>query len=127
MHACYCKSEICTGTMHHAAINFDLWEKLVKKEFGHCYNELPGKYGDQLLPLKIYPESIRQDKINIYEFSLFGSETKPAEKYVDKILPTVSELRRRIRETGKQLSFTKLKMTVYGIRDDILLVKRMNS
>jgi len=125
MHACYCKSEICTGTMHHAAINFDLWEKLVKKEFGHSYNELPGKYGDQLLPLKTYPEFIRQDKVNIYEFSIFGSETKPAEKYDDKILPTISELQRRIRETGKQLSFTKLKMTVYGIRDDILLVKRI--
>lgn len=125
MHACYCGSEICTGSMHHAAMNFDSWEKLVKKEFGRCYNELPGKYGDELLPLTKYPKSIKQNGVKIYEFSIFGSEIKPAEKYEDNTLPAMTELQKRIRETGKQLSFTKLKMIIYGIRDGILLVKRV--
>lgn len=127
MHACYCESEICTGTMHYAATNFDAWEKLVKKEFGHWYNKLPGKYGDELLPLGKYPKSINQDAIKIYEFNIFGSEEKAPEKYNDETLPTMPELRKRIRETGRQLCFPKLKMTIYGIRDGMLLAKRMKS
>ena len=125
MHACYCESEICTGSMHHAAVNFELWEKLVKKEFGDWYNKIPGKYGEPLLPLGSYPDSVQQENIKIYEYNLFGSEAKRAEKYKDKTLPTMPELRKRIRKTGKQLLFPKLKMTIYGIRDGMLLVKRM--
>ncbi len=124
MHACYCGSELCTGTMHHAAMNFDLWEKLVKKEFGQWYHKIPGKYGDRLLPLPAYPASIRDDKKKIYDYNLFGAATKFPEKYKDATLPTMTELRKRIRKTGRRLSFPSLKITVYGIRDGILLAKR---
>jgi len=124
MHACYCGSTICTGTMHSACITAPAWEKLVKKQFGSYYQKIPGKYGDQLAPLKKYPRAIKT-KSTLYD--IFGSEIKSAQKYTDKVLPTMIELRKRIRETGKQLYFPNLKMTVYGIRDGILLVKRMKS
>lgn len=125
MRACNCGSEICGGTMHHAAIDFDQWEKLIKKNFGKEYNKLPGKYGDQLLPLETYPYSIDQNKIKIYEYNIFGSEMKKPQKYNDKTIPTISELRKRIQETGKQLSFPNLKITVYGFKNGIMLTKRI--
>lgn len=126
-HACYCESRICLGTMHHAAGNFDAWEDFVKKEFGVAYTKLPGKYGEQLPPLETYPVSVDLNKKNSYDYDIFGSEAKPAEMYSDAALPTTIELKKRIRETGKHLSFSKLHVTIYGIRDAMLVAERTNS
>jgi len=125
LHACRCGSAICTGTMHSAQKDFDEWEKFVKKQFGKWYEKVPGKYGDQLAPLKRYPHFVK-DNSAIYN-NIFGSEEKAAEKYKDEKLPAILELRERIRKTGRQLLFPKLKMTVYGIRDGMLLVKSTKS
>ncbi len=127
LRVCHCGSEICTGTMHSATRNFDSWERLVKKEFGRWYKKVPGKYGSELMPLQEYPSSIQQDRVKIYEYDLFGSEIKIAEKYNDRTLPTMFELRRRIRKTGRQLSLPRIQMIIYGIRGEMLLVKRINS
>ena len=127
MHACHCGSEICTGTMHHAAKSFDAWEKLVKKEFGPWYKKIPGEYGVPLPPLEKYPEFIYQEKIKTYEYNIFGSEKKAPEVFKDLVLPKIPELRKRIQETGKHLSFPKLKITIYGLQDGMLLAKRINS
>jgi hypothetical protein len=122
LHACSCGSEICTGTMHTTRKDFRLWDKFLKKQFGEWYKKIPGKYGDQLKPFKKYPGTIK-DYPALYD-NIFGAEARSAEKYGDKILPALPELRKRIRTTGRQLSFSKLKITVYGIRDGMVLVKR---
>lgn len=120
-HACYCGSAICTGTMHTAGRTFDTWEDLVKKQFGPRYKKIPGEYGDQLVPLRKYPRFVN-DHPELYD--IFGAENKQPEKYKDKMIPTMPEVRKRIRTTGRQLSFPSLKIVVYGIRDAMLLVKR---
>ncbi len=122
MHACHCGSQICSGTMHHAPRGFDSLEKLWKKNFGIWYRETPGKYGKELPPLEKYPAYIEKNYPAIYD--LFGSESKSAAKFSDKVLPSTLELRKRIRETGRQISFPKLRLTVYGIQNRMLLMKR---
>lgn len=124
LHACYCNSRICTGTMHYAGDNFASWEKFVKLKFGALYDKLPGKYGDLFPPLKSYPHYIEPDKEKVYKYDLFGTEKKPPVVYNDAVLPASPELRKRIRETGRQLAFKKLKMTVYGENGGLLLVKQ---
>jgi hypothetical protein len=122
MHVCYCSSTVCTGSMHHALSQFEPMEKLWEKNFGTWYRKIPGKYGEQLSPLKKYPQSIKKDYPTIY--NLFGSENKPPTKYPETILPPIVVLRNKIRETGRRLLFPKLKMALYGVRNGVLLVKR---
>lgn len=125
MHACFCGSKICTGTMHRGLSSMDeAWEKLKKKKFGPFYrNKVPGEYGGLLHPLKKYPRSIR-DHADLY--NIFGTEIKPPACYADRVLPAIAELRKRIRETGRQLSFPKLHLQVYGARSGMLIIKRVS-
>jgi hypothetical protein len=124
-HACYCESEICTGTMHHAAANFDLWERFIKKQFGAAYNKLPGKYGQQLSPLTSYPTFINIGNKGNYDYDIFASEITSAAKNNDSRLPNLSELKSRIRETGQRQAFPKMHFEVFGIQNKILLGKRI--
>lgn len=124
-HACYCGSKICKATMHDPGVNFEAWDKLVKKEFGPLYKKVPGKYGTQLKPLAQYPKIIHADKQHIYEYDVFGSEAKSPIVYPDKILPGVAELKRRIRTTGRQLSFPKLHFSIFGMQNDLFLAQRL--
>ena len=87
MHACYCGSRFCRGTMHDSFFDFHEWETLVKKEFGVWYKKIPGKYGDQLKPLERYPEFIHPEDQHIYEYGVFAAEGKPAAIYKDAMLP----------------------------------------
>lgn len=124
MHACYCESPICTGTMHDGrGIDAIVWEKLIKKEFGAAYTKLPGKYGEQLKPLDSYPRLIKKDYPKLYR--LLGSEKKTAAICSDRTLPKLSELRSRIRLTGRRLTFPKLQMIVNGVIGELLLVENM--
>jgi hypothetical protein len=123
-HACYCGSKLCKGTMHDPAINVDDWERLVKKEFGARYKKVPGKYGTQFQPLASYPQYIRPQDQSIYHYDIFGSESKPAAMFQDASIPTALELEKRIRESGRQLSFPKLHLGILGTQNNILLARR---
>lgn len=123
-HACYCASKFCKGTMHDLGASIDDWEKLLKKEFGAMYKKLPGKYGDQLQPLASYPEFIHPETQNLYHYDIFGSEAKPSLAYQDSGMPTTLELEKRIRATGRQLSFPKLHLTIFGIQNNTLFARR---
>ncbi|MDE2019256.1 MAG: SET domain-containing protein [Patescibacteria group bacterium] len=120
MHVCHCEARNCTGTMHHAIAQFDPLETLWKKNFGVWYQKNIGPYQTKLLPLADYPRSIGKDYPNIYD--LYASETKPSLKQSDTQLPPISELRKRIRETGQRLAFPKLGLTVFGIEKGMALV-----
>jgi uncharacterized protein len=119
-HACHCGSKFCTASMHDAEETFVAWEKFLKKQFGSDYNKLPGKYGTQLQPLDHYPAFIENDYPKMYD--IFGSEKKSAMQYNDTILPTMTELRKRIRKTGKNAAFPKLRMIVEGVKNGFLLI-----
>lgn len=128
LHACHCGSKVCIGSMHWDEASFEkwylLWEALRKRQQGIWYRKLPGKYGQQLPLLEKYPSYVDIDKYKIYEYSIFGSEIKPPAKYNDQTLPTIKEMRKRIRTTGRQLLFPKLHLSVYGIQDGIIFTEQ---
>ena len=129
LHACHCGSKICRGTMHEAENHFerwyDDWESLLKKNFGVWYRKVPGKYGSQLAPLKTYPTSIDVEKVRLYEPNLFGSEAKPRLICKDRVLPQVANIKKLIRTTGRQLSFPNLHLSIYGIRNGMVIAERI--
>lgn len=128
-HACHCGSKFCTGSVHENKRNFDLWYahwgKLVKKEFGHLYKKIPGKYGTALPPLSSYPAFIRSNDPRIFPI-VFGAETKPPVAYKDATLPSLAELRARIGMTGRQAAFPRLGIVACGLRADIVLAEKIS-
>lgn len=125
LHACYCGSKFCNGTMHDDWRHFEEWEAFLKKQFGPWYRKIPGAYGSELLPLLRYPESIKKDYPKL--FNIFGSEKKPAARYQDSKLPSITVMRQRIRTTGRRIAFPKLGITIDGVKNSILLVERKGS
>jgi hypothetical protein len=123
MHACYCESKNCTGTMHHSLAEYEPLIKIWKKNFGKSYNAMPGPYGTELNPLLRYPQYIKKDYPKVYD--LFGSESRPPVRYSDKTLPTITEIRNRIRKTGQRLSFPSFQLCVYGVEGGMLVAERM--
>jgi uncharacterized protein len=124
LHACHCGSKVCIGTMHDSEFDYEKWHKLRERSFGSYFKKLPGKYGTQLLSLKQYPTLINLDSIK-FDFNIFGTEKKPSLKCNDKIIPPLHDLKTKIRETGRQLHFSRLPFILYGIRDNMLIGERI--
>jgi hypothetical protein len=114
-HICRCTSRFCTQTMHQSQDHFDRW---------NSFNEAQAKktkrarirYGKTLAMLPDYPSSIPDHEI----YDLFGSEEQESLIQEDTILPSVKELRARIRKSGQTLVFPKLKTQIAGIRNNIV-------
>ncbi len=126
-HVCNCGSRICTGTMHEEALCYEAWctawEKLLKREFKEWYRKLPGKYGDQLKPLDAYPASIKLDDPRVYPH-IFGSEIKTPLRLTNATIPSLGEIKNLISRSGRQLSFPKMHLTIYGIRNEFIIGER---
>ena len=121
LHACSCGSEICTGTMHSTRKDFKLWDAFVKKQSGEWYKKIPGKYGDQLAPFKNIQMPLRTIRRSMI---IYRDLKKDRLKNIRTQCFRPARAPKKIRKTGRQLSFSKLKITVYGIRDGMVLVKR---
>jgi uncharacterized protein len=124
-HACHCGSKICTGSMHDSEEDYENWEKLTKRASKPWGKKMPGKYGEPFPMLDEYPISIDIACEPIGQFNIFGSEKKSPANYNDAALPSLSELRKRIRETGRQLSFSKIHIKAYGIQRDKIIAERI--
>ena len=124
LHACHCGTMICTGSMHESERTYGDWEKMRKRGAPPRGSAMPAPYGAMLPPLAHYPVAVNLSAPGPYRFNAFGAEIKPPERYPEKTLPALEALRARIRTTGRQLRFPKLRLTVYGIRDGLLIVKR---
>lgn len=115
---CRCESDFCAQTMHMPEKYYNAWiaydDNREKKSKGKRV-----KLNTQLPHLKSYPKSIRDNQLYI----LIGNEKKKPGIYSDKKLPSVLEIRARIRETGKPLHFNKLNLTVYGVTNNLLISK----
>lgn len=120
-HECKCESVICTKTMHLSEKRYDSWSEFREKEEEKTKRERI-RYGKELPPLSKYPDSIADNPI----YTLFGSTKKPAQKYNDKILPKMPELRRRIRETGKIIEFPSLDLRILGLEEDSIISEKIN-
>ena len=119
IHACHCGSPICRGTMYAPEEKLKAYgafcSKLIEK-----YKFKKQKHGEVLLPLDNYPKLIKDDAY----FDLYSNfEAKP-ELAREVVLPTIKELRRRLCLSGRPLTFTKLKYTVLGICDGLIIGRK---
>lgn len=119
---CHCKSPFCRGTMcnHNSSKDQEVL-KFIKSRQGKYLNIMEVPFGYDLPRLKKYPEKIGDYSI----YDLFGNWQQVPLICFDKIIPTVKELRQRIRASGRILRFKKLKMDVWGIADNLIIAKRI--
>jgi len=120
-HICHCGSVFCRGTMHTPQNK----ERSIEKN----YSEADRSFGikikklssNALSPLSSYPKSLSPSSF----FDLFGyAKLKPL-VCNDAIVPTISTLRTKIRNTGLTIVFPKLDVVVLGIIDKVILSKHL--
>ncbi|CAN5159843.1 hypothetical protein BH11PAT1_BH11PAT1_0930 [soil metagenome] len=117
-HDCHCGSIICTGTMHLRKEKYEKWWKFEEKNAKKT-KRVKIKIGEMLPVLDTYPKFIPDE--NVYD--LFGYAGQPAIPYEYEELPSVKELRKRIREIGRALKFEKIGKTVLGINNGSVVFK----
>ena len=115
-HHCTCGSLFCTGTFHMSQKHYDAWNEFELKEIEKTKRKRI-RYGKILPVLPEYPKSIPDHSV----FPMFGNIQKPAEVIEGNVLPSVAELRERIRSTGKTLLFPSDNKHIYGIADDTIM------
>jgi len=109
-HECHCGAPLCTGTMHLSDQYYQKWVKYVEK--GEVGPEIPASgYGKPLPPLEKYPATLPDAKI----FNIYVNLKVSPQKCTQAQLPTMRELRKMLRESGRRIAFTKLKLVVEGI------------
>lgn len=112
-HICHCQSVNCTQSMHLTPKRFEEWNAVNIKQMEKTKRKRI-RFGKVLPKLESYPKSFPDDPI----YSLFGStHTEPLVRN-DTQLPTIKDLRKLIRKTGRQLLFPKLNIKILGIEDD---------
>jgi hypothetical protein len=119
LHACYCGSPNCRGTMY-ASDNTAL-------RFGaFCDRQTKGqkfkiqKPGTVLAPLGHYPKMIK----DFSNFNLFANIKVKSLVCGDRKIPAMSELRRRLRQSGRALRFKNLGLTIWAIADGRIMATK---
>lgn len=115
-HACYCGSKHCRGTMHLSEERFQRWNAFSENQAKQT-KRARIRYGKLLPQLPSYPTAIKDDPM----YDLFGSQEKTPVVLSNAKLPSVPILRKKIRNTGRTLTFPRIKQTVVGIQDDVIV------
>ena len=114
---CYCKSLLCRGTMHNPRIYNKRYNKLENINSSDYMKRLPVPVGSMLPQLRKYPKVI--EDFSLYD--IFGSNIKkPHQLNVSNML-SVSQLRKLIREKGRQISIPALRINIYGIMNGLIV------
>lgn len=116
MHLCNCGAVICFQTMHLSKKRYAAWAEFHDKEEKKT-KRAQVKFGQNLPMLSNYPKTISDNPI----YTLFGAESRHSVKIMDKTVPSKSEVRRIIRETGRSVQFYKLNLKVHGVFEDLLV------
>ncbi len=119
-HHCACESPVCTKTMHLSQKEYKKW-KAYDDALSKKTKRERIRYGKVLPLLSEYPKSIPDHPI----YALYGSESVSPVTVKEKTLPSVSKIRKRIRETGRTLLFPALKKRVLGVQDDIIISEQL--
>jgi hypothetical protein len=112
-HACRCRARSCTGSMHQPIDRYAAWRQFDERQGRR--SEQPGDAPpagayQPLPPLDRYPARIPDRGF----FALFGAPEQPPVLMPDDRLPSVAEIRRTIRRTGRRLAYPSLGLTVLG-------------
>ncbi len=115
-HLCKCNSLMCRDTMHLSEKKYVIWNKFHDAQEKATKKERISS-GKELTKLSSYPAVIPDEEV----YDLFGSSAKPPEKLSNKKLPTLAEIRKMIRETGRTLQFSALNVHIYGVSDELVI------
>jgi len=115
-HVCKCESLVCRQTMHQSLEKYKKW-RIFQEARTKVDKRGKIQYGKELPQLSRYPKIIPDNPI----YDLFGNTQKPPESFVAKTLPTIREIRKLIRKTGKVLKFPALNTQIYGILNDLVI------
>lgn len=118
VHICSCGTPLCRGTMYVSQSKFDAFERVEKKMRGDYFYHQTTPIGKQLLPFPDYPKDIADVPIH----DLCGSLTEKSLEFSDKTLPSPSQMRAYIRESGKRITFTNFGFTVIGVVDSQYII-----
>ncbi len=112
-HICNCGSKFCRKTMHQSQEEYDKW-RIFQDDQSKKTKRKRVTYGKELAPLPTYPKSLPDNSI----YSLFGTTNKSSKVLDVKKMPSVKQLRKLIRNSGRVLEFPTFNLKVYGIEDD---------
>lgn len=115
-HQCHCENIICTQTMHLSKERYDKWNEVNEEQTAKTKRKRI-RYGKELPQLDAYPQTIPDHPV----YTLLGSSKKPSLSRDDEKLPSISEIRKIIRETGRTLAFPKLGLTVFGVDNNVII------
>ena len=109
---CHCGSNLCHGTMYVSEAEAEKWNKYVNKKQGqYLHQPPPVAYGEQLPPLKKYPKFIPDNPI----YDIYTSLKAKSLDCNDAKIPSITGIRRRLRESGRPLHFKKHGIKISGI------------
>jgi hypothetical protein len=115
---CSCGSPLCRGTMYVSSEREEAFVAFIERMQGSKYNMKLPLYKD-LPPLSVYPSHVEDNPI----YDLFGSTDQAPVFYDGSTLPSQGEIRRQIRQTGKQIVCKKLHCTILGILEGHVVYK----
>ncbi|MGB2731704.1 MAG: SET domain-containing protein [Microgenomates group bacterium] len=119
-HTCHCESQFCKGSMHSAGDKDSLITHEYSKHSQMFEEEIAALEGKMLPALLSYPNEIPDDSF----FDLFGYPLAEPITRTDIEIPPLEELRKIIRNSGLAIHFQKLRLHIYGIRDDTIIARR---
>ncbi len=120
-HPCFCNTPVCRGTMHVSEEVTRQIHAFILKEEEKFPSEIEIPVGGRLTALSEYPAFIEDDEF----YDLFGDFQQESVAQEDSELPTILEIRKRIRESGRRLLFNKLRLEVDGFMNHLLIAKRI--
>ncbi len=116
LHPCFCGSPFCRGTMYASDAKLRRYGAFYRAETkGQKFQTLPA--GKILPPLDNYPKEIKDNHI----FNLFADREAAPLNFNDEKMPSISELRKRLRESGRVLNFKKLGLKVSAIVEGLIV------
>jgi hypothetical protein len=119
LHACFCGSHNCRGTMYAS-------DNCLKDYGAFCREQTKGQKfkiqpaGTILEKLDKYPKDIK----DFPNFNLFANSHLKPVVLADLKIPAINVIRKRLRETGRALKFSRLGLTIWAVVDGELLAKK---
>ncbi|MBP9718902.1 MAG: SET domain-containing protein [Candidatus Levybacteria bacterium] len=115
-HLCSCGHLFCTKSFHLSQKRYASWSAFHEKQSQET-KRMRIHYGKVLPKLSTYPKRIPDNPI----YTLFGAEHIDPFILQNTSLPSISEIRRTIRQTGKTLYLPFLNIKIHGILENKII------
>lgn len=121
-HICKCGSNVCSGNMHLSETRYKKWAEFHSLEEKRTEKSRI-RYGKTLPKLMSYPKNIPDNPI----YSLFGSSQESPKVLKNGFIPSMSEIRKLIRETGRIIYIPSLKLKIIGVVEDKIVSESVST